>query len=40
MTQIWVEIAPGNGPLRDGTKYLPEPMLTNHNLGPQEFAWG
>ena len=28
--EIWVNIGSGNGLLPDGTKPLPEPMLTNH----------
>ena len=28
--QIWVNIGSGNGLLPDGTKPLPEPMLTCH----------
>ena len=30
MTEIWVNIGSGNGLLPDGTKPLPEPMLTDH----------
>ena len=30
MPQIWVNIGSGNGLLPDGTKPLPEPMLTYH----------
>ena len=29
-TQIWVNDGSGNGLLPDGTKPLPEPMLTYH----------
>ena len=29
-TEIWVNIGSGNGLLPDGTKPLPEPMLTDH----------
>ena len=29
-TEIWVNIGSGNGLLPDGTKPLPEPMLTYH----------
>ena len=29
-TEIWVKIGSGNGLLTDGTKPLPEPMLTDH----------
>ena len=38
-TQIWVNIASGNGLLPDGTKPLPEPMLTYHQEGPVAFTW-
>ena len=31
-TEIWVNIGSGNGLLPDGTKPLPEPMLTYHHL--------
>ena len=31
-TEIWVNIGSGNGLLPDGTKPLPEPMLTYHPL--------
>ena len=30
VTYIWVNIGSGNGLLPDGTKPLPEPMLTHH----------
>ena len=30
-TKIWVNIGSGNGLLPDGTKPLPEPMLTDHH---------
>ena len=33
-TQILVNIGPGNGLLPDGTKPLPEPMLTYHKYRP------
>ena len=33
-TQIWVNIGTGNDLLPDGTKPLPEPMLTYHKYGP------
>ena len=29
-TEIWVKIDSGDGLLLDGTKPLPEPMLTDH----------
>ena len=31
-TGIWVKIGSGNGLLPDGTKPLPEPMLTDHQM--------
>ena len=31
-TEIWVNIGSGNDLLPDGTKPLPDPMLTFHNL--------
>ena len=34
VTEIWVNIGSGNGLLTDGTKPLPEPMLTYHKYGP------
>ena len=36
VTRIWVNIGLGNGLLPDGTKPLPEPMLTYHQKGPFE----
>ena len=33
VTSIWVNIGSGNGLLPDGTKPLPEPVLTNHSWG-------
>ena len=30
----------GNGLLPDGTKPLPEPILTNHQQGVTAFIWG
>ena len=39
-TEIWVNISSGNGLLPDGTKSLPEPMLTDHQWSPVTFiAW-
>ena len=32
-TEIWVSIGSGNGLLPDGTKPLPEPMLTYYKYG-------
>ena len=39
-TEIWVNIGSGNGLLPDGTKPLPEPMLTDHQWSPVTFIWG
>ena len=39
-TEIWVNIGSGNGLLPDGTKPLPEPMLTFHNWSPVTFISG
>ena len=39
-TEIWVNIGPGNGLLPDGTKPLPEPVLTDHQWGFMTFIWG
>ena len=39
-TLICVNIDSGNTLLPDGTKPLPEPMLTNHKWGPVEFTGG
>ena len=39
-TQIWVNIGSGNVLLPDGTKPLPEPMLTYHQQGLVTFTWG
>ena len=38
--QIWVNIGSGNGLLPDGTKPLPEPMLTDHQWSPVTFILG
>ena len=38
-TEILVNIGSGNGLLPDGTKPLPEPMLTNDQLGAVAFTW-
>ena len=38
-TQIWVNIDSGNGLLPDGTKPLPEPILTSHEWGSMAFTW-
>ena len=40
VTQIWVNIGSDNGLVPDGTKPLPEPMLTNHQGGLLAFTWG
>ena len=37
---IWVNIGSGNGLLPDGTKPLPEPMLTDHLWSPVTFILG
>ena len=37
-TKIWVNIGLGYGLLPEGTKPLPEPMLTNHRLGSVAIA--
>ena len=34
VAEIWVNIGSGNGLLPDGTKPLPEPMLTDHQRSP------
>ena len=39
-TEIWVNIDSGNSLLPDGTKPLPEPMLTDHQLSPVTFILG
>ena len=38
-TQIWVNIGSGNDLLPDGTKPLPEPMLTHLQISPMTFIW-
>ena len=38
--EIWVNSGLGNGLLPDGTKPLPEPMLTYHQQGPVTFIRG
>ena len=38
--KICVNIGSGNGLLHDGTKPLPEPMLTNHYKGSVAFTCG
>ena len=35
-----VNLGSSNGLLPDGTKPLPEPMLTNHQCGVVAFTWG
>ena len=40
VTEIWVNLGPGNGLLPDGTKPLPEPMLTDHQWSPMTFILG
>ena len=39
-TEIWINIGSGNGLLPDGTKPLPEPMLTDHQWSPATFILG
>ena len=39
-TEILVNIGSGNGSLPGGTEPLPEPKLTNHQLGLVAFTWG
>ena len=39
VTWIWVNISSGNGLLPDGTKPLPEPMLTCHQMRSVAFTW-
>ena len=39
-TEIWVNIGSGNGVLPDGTKPLPEPMLTDLQWSPVTFILG
>ena len=39
-TENWVNIGSGNGLLPDGTKPLPQPMLTYHQKGVVTFFWG
>ena len=38
-SEIWVNFGSGNGSLPDGTKPLPEPMLTNDQRGVVAFTW-
>ena len=38
VTWIWINIGSGNGLLPDGTKPLPEPMLTYHQRGSVAFS--
>ena len=38
-TEIYVNIGTGNGLLPDGTKPLPEPMLTYDQWGVVAFTW-
>ena len=40
VAEIWVNIGSGNGLLPDGTKPLPEPMLTDHQWSPVTFILG
>ena len=38
-TYVWVNIGSGNGLLPEGTKPLPKPMLTYHQLGSAAITW-
>ena len=38
-TQIWVNTGSGNGLLPDGSKPLPEPMMTSPQWCPMAFKW-
>ena len=38
--KILVNTGSGSGLMPEGTKPLPEPMLTYHQLGPVAFIWG
>ena len=38
--EIWVNIGSGNGLLPDGTKPLPEPLLTDQQQSPMTFILG
>ena len=38
--QIWINIGSGNGLVPDGTKPLPEPMLTDHQWSPVTYISG
>ena len=38
--EILVNTGSSNGLLPDGTKPLPEPVLTYHHLGTVMFIWG
>ena len=40
VTWIWFNICSGNGLLLDGTKPLPEPVLTYYQSGSVAFNWG
>ena len=35
--EIWINIGSANGLLPDGTKPLPEPMLTDHQWSPSDI---
>ena len=37
VTEIWVNIGSDNGLLSDGTKLLPESMLTDHQRNPSDI---
>ena len=40
VTKMWVNIGSGNGLMPDGTKPLPEPVLTDHYWSPMTFILG
>ena len=39
-SEILVNIGSGNGLVPNGTKPIPEPVLTYHQWGPATFIWG
>ena len=39
VTEIWINIGSGNGLLPDGTKPLPESMLTYNQWGIVALTW-
>ena len=40
VTKVWDYFGLDNGLLPDGSKLVPEPMLTNHQWGAVAFIWG